>query len=55
VFRLTPAADGWMVSPSALLAAGERPLAITRGDPARGAVPLDVFEQRVRALSGVRP
>jgi hypothetical protein len=55
VFRLTPAAGGWVVSPSALLATGERPLAITRGDAARSTVPLDVFEQRVRALSGARP
>lgn len=55
VFRLTPAAGGWLVAPSALLATGERPLAIMRGDPARGAIPLDVFEQRVRALSGARP
>jgi hypothetical protein len=51
VFRVVSAADGWVVSPPALLSMGPLPQAITRGDPGRRVVPLEVFEQQVRTLA----
>jgi hypothetical protein len=52
VFRVVPAADGWVVSPPAFLSMGQLPQAITRGDPARRTVPLEAFERQVRTLAG---
>jgi hypothetical protein len=52
VFRVVPEADGWVVSPPAIVAAGSLPQPITRGDRARRAVPLAVFEAQVRTLAG---
>jgi hypothetical protein len=50
VFRVVPGNDdGWVVTPAATLAAASA--RIVRGDPARRAVPLSDFEQRVRALA----
>jgi hypothetical protein len=54
VFRVVRAAGtaGWLVTSPAMgpLTAGT--VRIVRGDPSRRALPLDDFEQRVRALSG---
>jgi hypothetical protein len=54
VFRLARAADnsGWVVTTPALLPATAGAVPIVRGDPSRRALPLDDFEQRVRALAG---
>jgi hypothetical protein len=57
VFRLSRAADnsGWVVtSPVIAPAVSGVPLRVVRGDPARRALPLDDFEQTVRALAGAQ-
>jgi hypothetical protein len=52
VFRVVPAAEGWVVSPPALVSMGPLPQPITRGDPARRVVALEIFERQVRTLAG---
>jgi hypothetical protein len=53
VFRVVRAGSGgWLVTPPAILPSTAGPVRIVRGDPARRALPLDDFEQRVRALAG---
>ena len=54
VFRVVRAGDhaGWFVTPPAMLPATAGAVPIVRGDPSRRALPLDDFEQRVRALAG---
>jgi len=54
VFRVVRAEDdsGWLVTPPAMLPAAAGAVRIVRGDPSRRALPLDDFEQRVRALAG---
>ncbi len=52
VYRVVQAAAGWLVTPPVLEAAAAGSTPIVRGDPARRAVALDVFEERVRRLTG---
>jgi len=55
VFRVVRSGDGstWLVTPPAPMpAATAGPVAIVRGDPQRRPLPLNDFEQRVRALAG---
>ena len=53
VFRVARARDnsGWFVMSPAMLPATAGGVPIVRGDPSRRALPLDDFEQRVRALA----
>lgn len=52
VFRLARAADhsGWVVTSPVIVPAAAGTVRVVRGDPARGAMPIADFEQRVRAL-----
>lgn len=54
VFRVVRAGDnsGWFVTSPAMAPATAGAVPIVRGDPSRRALPLDDFEQRVRALAG---
>jgi hypothetical protein len=54
VFRVVRAGDntGWFVTAPATVPSAAGAVAIVRGDPARRALPLNDFEQRVRALAG---
>jgi hypothetical protein len=53
VFRVVRAGDnsGWFVMSPAMLPATAGAVPIVRGDPSRRALPLDDFEQRVRAFA----
>jgi len=54
VYRIVRSGDRstWLVTPPALLPSAAGSVTIVRGDPARRPLPLDEFEQRVRALAG---
>ena len=55
VFRVVRSGDGstWLVTPPAPMpSAAPVPVTIVRGDPQRRPLPLNDFEQRVRALAG---
>jgi hypothetical protein len=55
VFRVVRSGDGstWLVTPPAPIpSAAPVPVTIVRGDPQRRPLPLNDFEQRVRALAG---
>jgi hypothetical protein len=54
VFRLVPGDDGWTVTPPAVLLSGSAPQPIVRGDTVRRPMPLEDFEQHVRALAATR-
>ena len=54
VFRLVPAAGGWLVTPPALLPSASGtigPVGIVRGDVSRRPVPLADFSRQVRSLA----
>ena len=54
VYRISRSSDGstWLVSPPAPLPSASGSVTIVRGDPSRRPLPLNDFEQRVRALVG---
>lgn len=53
VYRVVAAdTGGWLVTPPVVLSSVTGAVPIVRGDPNRRPLPLDAFEQRVRALVG---
>ena len=50
VFRLVPGADGWLVTPPALMPSSPA-RAVVRGDPSRRPVPLADFSRQVHSLA----